>query len=88
MNGGMQLVHVRFFGMTRIILRVSSVEIDAESVDEMLKKISVMYDGVELKYLKNCIVFVNGTNIIHLNLYKTKLKDGDEVQLFSPAAGG
>lgn len=82
------MIKVRFFGMIRLKLKVSSVEIEAGRIDRLLVEISKKYEGLSLKELKNSIIFVNGTNMINLNMLKTRLNDGDEVQVFSPAAGG
>lgn len=82
------MINVRFFGMIRMKIKKSSLEIEAHSVSELLKKISVMFDGITPGDLKNCIIYVNGTDIVKLKLYGTALKEGDEVQIFSPAAGG
>lgn len=82
------MVTVRFFGMIRLRLKISSTNIEADRVDRLLEKISSSYEDASFKELKNSIVFVNGVNMIDLKMLKTELKDGDEVQVFSPAAGG
>jgi len=38
--------------------------------------------------LRNASIFVNGTNIISLKLFKTSVGPGDEVVLLSPIGGG
>jgi molybdopterin converting factor small subunit len=82
------LITVRVFGVTRLLLKVNRLEIDANSVGEALKIISNLYENITLKELKNCIIFVNGTNIIELKRFNTKIKDRDEIQIFSPVGGG
>ncbi len=61
---------------------------DAGNVKELLEELSRRYGPAFSKYLANCIVLVNGKNAAMLRGKKTKLKDGDEVSLFPPVAGG
>lgn len=82
------MITVRVFGITRLILNVKKIQIDANSVGEALKIMSSLYENITLKELKNCIIFVNGTNMIELKRFSTKIKDGDELQIFSPIGGG
>ncbi|MCQ1529101.1 MoaD/ThiS family protein [Lutispora saccharofermentans] len=82
------MVKVRFFGMIRMKIKESSLEIEADSVSELLKKLPMMFAEIAPADLKNCIIYVNGTDIVKLKLYGTALKEGDEVQVFSPVAGG
>lgn len=82
------MVTVRFFSKTRLLTKESSLNIEATRVDELLRKISEHYARVELTELRNSVIFVNGKSIAELKLYKTKLRDGDEVALFSPVSGG
>lgn len=82
------MIKVRFFGITRLLLKTSSIEIKAPSVEELLKEIAKSYEAITFKELKCSIVFVNGVNINELKHLKTPLTDGDEVQIFSAVAGG
>lgn len=84
------MITVRFFGLTRLRIKVSSIQLEATTIDELLHKISEEFSntGIVVKELKQSVIFVNGTNIQHLKLFKTKLNVGDEVQILSPAGGG
>lgn len=81
------MVKVRYFGMIRMNIKQSFDEIDAASVDELIKKISSKYD---MKYneLKNSVILINGKNMMNQKGLKTELHNGDEVQMLSPVAGG
>lgn len=82
------MIRVRFFGFIRSQAGVSSIEIDAGSVDAALRLISSKFDNLSLDALKNSLIFVNSVNISELKMFKTVLKNGDEVMILSPAAGG
>jgi molybdopterin converting factor small subunit len=86
------MIRVRVFGVMRLILKVSNIEIVEDetmgTVEGALKMINASYGGTTLKELKSCIIFVNGINIVDLKRFKTKIKAGDEIQIFSPLGGG
>lgn len=82
------MVIIRYFGLTRFLIQKNSDEVEAKRVDELLEKISKKYEEITLKDIKNSVIFVNRTNIVDLNVFKTKLKDGDEVYILSPLGGG
>ena len=82
------MIQVKFFGLTRLALKTNKLELEAKTVEEALEKISDMYDSISLKELKNCVIFVNGTNIVEYRRFNTKLNDGDEMHIISPSSGG
>ena len=81
------MVKVRYFGMIRMNIKQSFDEIDAESIGELVKKISLKYD-IKYNELKNSVILINGKNMMNLKGLKTELYNGDEVQMLSPVAGG
>ncbi len=82
------MASVKFFTMLRKAAGESGYESSAPNVAAMLKEVEKKYGGDMPRYLKNCIVLVNGQNISYLKGKKTKLGSGDEVSLFPPVAGG
>ncbi|TAH63041.1 MAG: MoaD/ThiS family protein [Gottschalkiaceae bacterium] len=82
------MIKIKFFGILRLKVEISSIEIESDRIDKLLNKIADIFKEITLDDLKKCIIYVNDTDISELKLYKTKLKDGDEIQIFSPAAGG
>lgn len=82
------MIKVKFFGILRLKVEISSMEVESDRIDKLLNKIANTYKEITLDDLKKCIIYVNSTDISELKLYKTKLKEGDEIQVFSPAAGG
>lgn len=82
------MIKVRFFGFIRSQIGLSYAEIDADRIDEALKLICKEYRNIKLDTLKDSLIFVNSINIADLKRFKTVLKEGDEVMILSPVAGG
>jgi MoaD family protein len=79
---------IKFFTMLRKATGEQSYESTAPTVAAVLKEVEKKYGSDVSRYMKNCIVLVNGQNISYLKGKKTKLGPGDEVSLFPPVAGG
>ena len=82
------MARVRFFGVLRLELGVSAVEIDADNISELLKEISRSYEKLEIRKLRGSVIYVNEKSISDLRGYKTKLNKEDEVIFLSPVSGG
>lgn len=82
------MASVKFFTMLRKAAGEAGYDSSAPTVAALLKEVESKYGGDMRRYLKNCIVLVNGENISYLKGKKTKLGPGDEVSLFPPVAGG
>lgn len=81
------MVNVKFFGIIRLLIKISDIDVEANTVGEALKKISKEHE-VELNALQNSIILVNEENIVNLNKLKTKLYDNDEIKILSVGGGG
>lgn len=75
------MITVRAFGLLRLNSGISHLEMEGKSVGEVLSALPGFLDEKEIK---NCVVLVNGKTASR----RTKLKDGDEISLLSPVAGG
>ena len=93
----MAQVLVKFFATVREITGVKSIELEAETIRQLLQSLVVTYgdkfkDTVidentgNLKQFFSCMV--NGKRIELLDGYDTVLKDKDSVALFPPVGGG
>ncbi|NHI89435.1 MAG: MoaD family protein [Candidatus Thorarchaeota archaeon] len=93
----MAQVLVKFFATVREVTGVKSLELEAETVKELLQSLVMTYgdkfkDTVidentgNLKQFFSCMV--NGKRIELLDGYDTVLKDKDSVALFPPVGGG
>jgi molybdopterin converting factor small subunit len=81
------MIKVKFSGLLRLDLKSSGIECEATTVEELLTKIADYYP-ISVADLRNSIIFVRGKNIVEQRLFKTKLHNGDEVLLMTPASGG
>ena len=90
-------VIVKFFASVREATGTKNVEMDAETIRELLEKLRRTYgnrfeDTVidaetgKLKQFYSCMV--NGKRIELLDGYETLLSDNDAVALFPPVGGG
>ncbi|HOB41965.1 MAG TPA: MoaD/ThiS family protein [Bacillota bacterium] len=85
------MIEVRIYGPLRERLGTGSLEVEASragSVGELLAVVSEVTGAASLSELRKASVFVNGTNIVDLRLFRTALLPGDEVVLLSPSGGG
>lgn len=82
------MVTVKFFATLRKATGEKSYQSTARNVAGVLKEVEKLYGDNVSRYLKNCIVLVNGQNVGYLKGKRTRLDTGDEVSLFPPVAGG
>lgn len=93
----MATVTVKFFATIRLITGVKSIEMDADTVGEVLDSLTKKYNPRfgekaidpktgRLKEFFSCMV--NGKRIELLDGYETTLKNGDAIALFPPVGGG
>ena len=75
------MITVKLFGLVRLETGIKELQIEAANVKE-LKRQLIRYLPEEK--IKGCVLFINGK---HSNRF-TKLKDGDQVMLMPPVAGG
>lgn len=93
----MPKVTVKFFATVREVTGVRSIEIDADTIRDVLDELKKRYgkqfhDTVidpETGELRRFYSFmVNGKRVELLNGYDTRLNEGDSVALFPPIGGG
>ncbi len=94
----MTTITVRLYGLWQSCLGISSLNIEAEDVDEALVKLDNMFDSQLQSKLKkeglkkagklkdNSVVLLNGISL--RNLKEMRLKKGDILYVFPPIGGG
>lgn len=93
----MPKVIVKFFATVREVIGVRSIEVDANTIHDVLEDLKKRYgkkfhdtvinpDTGELRRFYSFMV--NGKRVELLNGYETRLNEGDSVALFPPIGGG
>ena len=82
------MILVRFFGVLRLNIGKSRLELEADRIDRLLVKINKQFKQIGIEQLKNSNIFINNQNINKLNRFKSQLKNGDEVLFISAMGGG
>jgi len=76
------MITVKLFGLLRLTYGIRELQLEAATADQVLQQLAQL--GIPKKELSGCLILVN-SKAAHK---KTKLCDGDVVQLMSPVAGG
>ena len=76
------MITVKLYGLLRLDSGIKELELEADSVKEVLKALEGC--GISKKDLNGCVILVNAAPANRFS----KLIDGDVVQLLSPVAGG
>ena len=78
------MVTVRIFGTLRLDAKQRQVAVKAATVQEALQRVAADLGLPSVEPLLRAAVYVNGERAG----LRTRLRDGDELYLLSPAAGG
>lgn len=79
---------VKFYATLRKVTGAREAEFQADSVKNLLERLSREYGEKIDRYLEVSIVLVNGTNVSQLKGAGTRLKAKDVVSIFPPLGGG
>ena len=75
------MITVKLYGLVRLETGIKQLQVEAASVKELKKE---LIQWIPEDKIKGCVLLVNGKQANHF----TKLKDGDQVMLMPPVAGG
>ena len=75
------MITVKLFGLVRLETGIKQLQIEAANVRQLQKALT---RWIPEESVKGCVLLVNGKRA---NPF-TKLKDGDQVMLMPPVAGG
>lgn len=78
------MITVKLFGLLRLDSGIREKQMEAASVREVLDGLLLETDRISKKDLNGCVIMINGKQ----GSKHSKLKDGDQVVLLSPVAGG
>ena len=75
------MITVKLFGLVRLETGIKELQVNAANIRELRKEVSRY---IPEEKVKGCVLLVNGRQANNF----TKLKDGDQVMLMPPVAGG
>ena len=78
------MITVKLYGLLRLDSGIRELSLDAKTVPELYFRLLEKTDRISKKDLEGCVLLVNGKAANR----RTKLADGDVVQLLPPVAGG
>lgn len=78
------MITVKLYGLLRLDSGIRELDMEAATVEELYTRLPEITDRITKKDLRGCVLLVNGKACRR----KTKLADGDVVQLMPPVAGG
>ena len=78
------MITVKLYGLLRLDSGIRELSLDAKTVPELYSRLLEHTDRITQTDLEGCVLLVNGK----VSSKRTKLADGDVVQLLSPVAGG
>jgi len=80
-------VTIKYRAQLAVFTKIDSESIEANNIKDVLHHIKKQFGINAVKLAKTMLIVVNGQSILLLKLFKTALKDGDEVS-FLPICGG
>ena len=78
------MITVKLYGLLRLDSGIRELDLEAATVAELYTRLPEKVDRITKKDLESCVLLVNGK----VSSRRTKLTDGDVVQLMPPVAGG
>jgi MoaD family protein len=75
------MITVKLFGLVRLETGIKELQVEADNVRQLQKALTRQ---IPEEKIKGCLLLVNGKQANRF----TKLKDGDQVMLMPPVAGG
>ena len=75
------MITVKVFGLVRLETGIKELQVEAKNVKELKKALT---QSIPEEMVKGCVLLLNGKPAHRF----TKIKDGDQVLLMPPVAGG
>ncbi len=83
------MLRIRFHGISRKLVGKEELNLDVEgqiTLEELLKRITKSREGISSKGVQ--VILVNGRNCIFLDGLKTRVRNGDLVEVLPLVTGG
>lgn len=90
----MPKIKVRLFANFREFTKTGELELEGDSVRDILERICNKFQGLENILFKDgnlqpyVNIFLNGGNVLESGGLESSLKAGDEIAIFPPVSGG
>ncbi len=78
------MITVKLFGLLRLDSGIRELTLEAGSIADVKAALLAESDRITKKDIDGCVILINGSQ----GTKRSKLKDGDQVVLMSPVAGG
>ena len=78
------MITVKLFGLLRLDTGLRELQVEAANIRQLKEAILLATDRITKEKLRGCVILVNAAPCKSW----TKLKDGDQVTLLPPVAGG
>ncbi len=82
------MIHVKYYGKMRSLTGRTEELLAVDRIDRLVKEIGFNHGSEASKAAKRSSVLLNGKNVALINGYRTRLHQGDVVQIMPVAAGG
>ena len=82
------MITVKLYGLFRLETEKPVYQFEAAKDVNAALELLAKESKLSLDDWKKAVIYINGTAIDKLNMFRTKLKDGDVLSVLSPASGG
>lgn len=82
------MVTVRFYTTLREVAGEKEISIEADTIARLIDSLNKRYGKDFKRRLAASKIYRNGQNVAFVKGKKTRLADGDEIDLLPPTAGG
>lgn len=78
------MITVKLYGLLRLDSGIKALTLEAQTIHQVHEALRAQSSRLAQKDLDGCMILINGKP----GTKRSKLKDGDQVVLMSPVAGG
>ena len=82
------MVKVIFYNLIRSKYRIEDLEVEAGSLQEVIKQVIKKHPHIDKDDLLQAVLFINQEKVMHVNRLDEKVEDGDHVVFTNFVGGG